>query len=201
MKKFLALLMLFFLILLSAQKRKENILESKSIPEIENYLKNAHPQDPKRTVLRAKLISLKNEWMKSGSKPYEPAKPTITAIPPATGNPSKNSEQEEFEELMNQSTAAKNRHAAQLLSQLFDNDTNSDEAILFAQNNSDCNMIMRISGKNYYNLAVPRHGENSIVIKKGEYLLTSNLCDAKYSSVKIIDKNMMITLKGHTSRQ
>ena len=198
MKKFFVLLMLFFLILLSGQKRKEDILESKSIPEIENYLKNVHPDDPKRTVLRAKLISLKNEWMKSSSKPSEPAKPTITAIPPA--KPSKNSEQEEFEELMNQSEAAKNSHTAKLLSQLFDNDTNSDDAILLAENYSDCNMIMRISGKNYYNLAIPRHGENSIVIKKGEYLLTSNLCDAKYSSVKFIEKNMMITLKGHISR-
>jgi hypothetical protein len=50
------LTVLFFTFLLPgftyAQKGSKDILKSTNIKEIEEYLKNAHPDDPKRSVLK-----------------------------------------------------------------------------------------------------------------------------------------------------
>ncbi len=71
---------------------------------------------------------------------------------------------------------------------MFNEDITRKEAILLFKNNSDCNIVLRIEGKDYYNLAVPAHGENFIVINKGSYTLSSNVCDMKYISQKDIKK-------------
>ena len=55
-------------------------------------------------------------------------------------------------------------------------------------------MILRIEGEKFYNLAVPSHGENSVVIAKGSYQLRSNVCDAKYVSAKTIQKSTLVIL-------
>lgn len=64
------------------QNKSQNILESKNISEIEDFLKTAHPDDPKRNVLKSKIIALKNsEWTKGkkDAKPME-ARPVISEI-------------------------------------------------------------------------------------------------------------------------
>lgn len=81
-----------------------------------------------------------------------------------------------------------------LLNQLFDNDVTNEHAILLVKNNGECNMIVRIQGNDYYNLAVPAHGENFVTLKKGNYQLSSNICDAKYFATKSIAKNMLVSL-------
>ncbi len=49
-KKFLTVVFFTFLIqgFTYAQKRNKDILKSTNIQEIEEYLKNAHPDDPKK---------------------------------------------------------------------------------------------------------------------------------------------------------
>ena len=195
MKKTFFVLTFLTLISVSGQKRNTDILSSNNIPEIENYLKTAHPDDPKRGVLKSKLIALKNaSWMKKGKTPT--VKPVVLSIPKSVVKQQDNNETEEFKRLIQLSSTAHQEKTVKLLNQLFDNDANSREAILLVQNNSDCNMIVRIQGKSFYNLAVPAHGENSLVVKKGEYQLISNVCDAKYSSVKSIGKNMLVILNN-----
>ena len=53
---------------------------------------------------------------------------------------------------------------------------------------------MKISGKKYYNLDVPANGQNFIQIEKGEYVLTTMVCGAKYSSIKKITKDIELQL-------
>jgi hypothetical protein len=56
--------------------------------------------------------------------------------------------------------------------------------------------VLRIQGKDFYNMAVPAKGENFIVINKGNYTLTSNVCDVVYSSKKEINKSIFLTINN-----
>ena len=65
---------IFFLLILgsfstlSAQKKSKdysNILNSTNIYEIDAYLRDAHPDDPKRLVLKPKLVKMLKEYIKT----------------------------------------------------------------------------------------------------------------------------------------
>ena len=191
------LLTLFCGLLIFAQKKSTDILRSTNIVEIESFLKTAHPDDPRKRVLKPKLISLKNSsWMKRGSAPFATLKPVVKEIPRSVLKQKNNAESEEFRKLLVENSTNHQDKTVKILNQLFNNDVSNKEAILLLQNNSDCNMIVRLQGKDFYNLAVPAHGENSIVLKKGEYVLKSNVCDIQYSSVKRIEKSTLVILNG-----
>ncbi|SDJ51193.1 DUF6759 domain-containing protein [Chryseobacterium jejuense] len=87
-----------------------------------------------------------------------------------------------------------NKKTAAMLTHIFNNDINKNEAYINIKNRSSCNLIVKISGKKYYNLSVPAKGENFILIDKGEYVLTTMVCDAKYSSLKKITQDIEIAL-------
>lgn len=86
------------------------------------------------------------------------------------------------------------KRTAAMLTHLFNNDLNKNEAYINIKNRSSCNLIVKISGKKYYNLSVPAKGQNFILIDKGEYVLTTMVCDAKYSSIKKITQDIEIAL-------
>lgn len=200
MKKHSIILSLFLMTLCSmlhAQKKNfKNILKTTSIPEIEEFLKVAHPEDPRRSVLKPKLVSLKNQAWTKGAKNAKPmeARPIIVDIPNSVMRNS--SDAEEFKRLMTENNNQHKDKTVKVLNAMFNEDVSSNEAILLCRNNSDCNIIMRIQGKEFYNLAVPANGENFIVVKKDEYVLTSNVCDLQYSSKKEIKKGVFITLNN-----
>lgn len=202
MKKIALCISLMMCIGISAQKKKEkyqDILNTPDIKKIEAFLQTAHPEDPRRTVLKPKLIALKNAAWTKGAKDAKPmaARPVVAEIPNAFVNRPNSAEVEEFKTLMTETSTAQKQKTVKLLNILFDQDINKKEAILLVQNNSDCNMILRIQGKDvFYNLAVPAKGENSIVMNKGEYELTSNICDSQYVSKKELKKNLMVVLNN-----
>jgi len=176
----------------------QNILESKNIQEIERFLRTSHPDDPRRSVLKPKLIALKNyEWTKGkkGSKPME-ARPVISEIPNSIMKNSNSSDAEEFKKLIASTSTEHKDKTVKLLNAMFNEDITSKEVILLFKNNSDCNLVLRINGKNFYNMAVPAKGENFIVINKGSYTLTSNICDVLYSSQKDIKKSIFLTISN-----
>ncbi len=180
------------------QNKSQNILESKNISEIEEFLKTAHPDDPKRSVLKSKVIALKNsEWTKGkkDAKPME-ARPVISEISSNLMKNSNASEMEEFKRLIASTPAEHKDKTVKLLNAMFNEDISSKEVILLFKNNSDCNIVLRIQGKDFYNLAVPAKGENSIVINKGSYTLTSHVCDVLYSSQKEIKKSIFLTINN-----
>ncbi|EJL72069.1 DUF6759 domain-containing protein [Chryseobacterium populi] len=203
MKKNLLTFPLFFALLScntthDVQKSSANILDSKSISEIELFLKTAHPEDPRRSVLKPKLIALKNEeWTKGkiNAKPMQ-ARPVISEIPNSIMKSSNSAEAEEFKHLIASTSKQHKDKTVKLLNAMFNEDISSKEVILLFKNNSDCNLVLRIQGKDFYNMAVPAHGENFIVINKGTYTLNSNVCDIRYSSQKEIKKSIFLTINN-----
>lgn len=182
----------------SSENAFQNILESKNIPEIERFLKTCHPDDPRKSVLKPKLIALKNsEWTKGGkdAHPME-ARPVITEIPSHLTNASNSSEAEEFKRLIASTSSQHKDKTVKLLNAMFNEDISSKEVILLFRNNSDCNLVVRINGKDFYNMAVPAKSENFIVIRKGNYTLLSNVCDILYSSKKEIGKSIFLTINN-----
>jgi hypothetical protein len=200
MKKILTTLLFFFLVSgsASAQKKHKDILKSTNTKEIEDYLKNAHPDDPKRYVLKPKLIALKNSNWTKGAKTAKPmeARPVMTDIPNRFLRNSNSNDAEEFKRLIAETSDQHKDKTVKLLNAMFDEDITNKEAVLLFRNNSDCNIILRIEGKNFYNLAVPAHGENFIILNKGSYTLNSNVCDVKYSSQKDIKKSIFVVIEN-----
>lgn len=87
-----------------------------------------------------------------------------------------------------------NKKTAAMLTHLFNNDPMDKEAYINIKNRSKCRLIVKINGKKYYNLDVPANGQNFLLVEKGEYVLTTMVCDAKYSSLKKITKDIEIEL-------
>lgn len=88
----------------------------------------------------------------------------------------------------------KNKRTAAMLSHIFNDDPSDKDAYINIKNKSNCRLIVKINGKKYYNLDVPAKGQNFILIEKGDYVLTTMVCDAKYSSIKKISKDIEIQL-------
>lgn len=178
---------------LSAQNKKIDILKTANIFEIENFLKTAHPDDPRRIVLKSKVIQLKNNaWMKQRPTVDNQNKIKQVQLQMVVNTSTANLEALEFQRLIK--ADSDKEKTVQLLNQLFDNDESNNQAILLVQNNSDCNMVLKVEGKDFYNLAIPSRGENSLVLKKGQYSLKANVCDIPYQSGKSIANNTMVTL-------
>ncbi|MFC6269324.1 DUF6759 domain-containing protein [Frigoriflavimonas asaccharolytica] len=207
MKK-ISFLVLFFTISYSLQSCKTesnskyaHILETKDISLIENYLQNSKKNDPKWAILKSRVIALRNAELEQKTIKARQfiAKPTFTDIPKNFSKNPTSSESEEFKKLMTENTSSEHqKKTVKLLNAMFDQDITSKETILMIQNKSDCNMILRIEGNSFYNLAIPSKGENTLVLPKGDYKLSSNVCDVKYVSTKKINKNMMVTLGNPT---
>ena len=197
MKKTLFVLSLATCISISAQKKYDKIINSTNITEIENFLKVAHPDDTRRMILKRKLVSLKNDqWMKGYKRTFivNTGEKSNSPFAQKTIYTRDSHEEEEFLVLMEESTKFHQEKTVGFLNQLFDNDITNDKAILIVKNEGNCNMIVRIQGSEQYNLAVPANGENFVTVKKGEYRLSGNRCDARYYAAKSIGQNLMITL-------
>ncbi|QOW12011.1 hypothetical protein Q73A0000_14550 [Kaistella flava (ex Peng et al. 2021)] len=236
------------------QKSKDfsKIMQSTSIYEIDAYLKVAHPDDPRRSVLKPRLIEMLKEYIRTAhpadsrvaefqqkiallrTKPstrisYDEMSEIIRqkqiakykeelnnssgfgSVQGGSGQQSADGgsfagsstiatldavEQGEFTTLMSISPAEHKSKTVQILNSLFDNDPTSKESIVLIENKSDCNMIVRIDGPDNfkYRLAVPSHGENSIVVQKGDYLFTSKICGAQYAAQKTVQQATMVSL-------
>lgn len=178
---------------------KVDVLKSTNISEIEEYLGKAHPEDPKTRILKQRIIALKNaEWTKGAknAKPME-ARPVFVELSNQLTN-KRNSEAnlEVFKKLMSETSEEHREKTKKLLNNMFNEDITNNEAILLLKNNSDCNLVLEISGKKFYNLAVPAKGENFIVLDKDTYRFSGNVCDVKYQSSKEINKSLVVVLQN-----
>lgn len=86
------------------------------------------------------------------------------------------------------------KRTADYLSHIFNQDDSDPTAYINIKNKSKCNLIVKITGKKYYNLNVPAHSQNYVQVDKGEYVLTTMVCDAKYSSLKKIARDIELEL-------
>ncbi|WP_336688357.1 MULTISPECIES: DUF6759 domain-containing protein [unclassified Chryseobacterium] len=266
MKKLFIFFSMTLCIILSAQSKGKDyseILKSKNIYEINAFLRDAHPDDPRRSVLKPRVMEMMKEYIKNAQpgdqkvkqmqdwlamlkrRPstkisfdemnaiikqkqiakyqkelqvgqsavvYTPSNPKNVYIAPApSATPSVNpkpaeaipdTEASEFNMLMAENPAEHKNKTVKILNSLFDNDPNAKECIVMIENKSDCNIIVRMEGigTTKYRLPVPSHGDNSIVVQKGDYLFTSIVCGAQYASQKTIQKPLMVAL-GSSARK
>lgn len=160
----------------------EQVEKTNDTKVVANFIKN-NPNHPKTPEFKRKLYAMINNDKPAVAKPkVEPIskKEVATAIKKDVAKDGTVSE--------------KNKKTAELLTHLFNNDPNKKEAYIHIKNKSKCNLIVKISGKKFYNLTVPANNDNYILVPKGSYTLTTSVCDAKYSSVKNIQKDTEITL-------
>lgn len=86
------------------------------------------------------------------------------------------------------------KKTAALLTHLFSNDISDKEAYVNVKNRSKCNMEVKISGKKNYTLSIPAKSDNYVLIDKGDYQLSTKVCDSPYTALKKIDKDIEIAL-------
>ena len=194
MKKLVIVFTEFYNLLTVAQKKKD-IIYSQDIKELENFLQTAHPEDPRRKILKSRIVSIKNAtWMKNGNATVSSAKPAVLEAPKIELKPIVNDETEEFKKLIAETSEEHKQKTVKMLNQFFNEDISNQDAILLIENRSNCNMIMRIKGESTHNLAIKANGENSLVLKKGNYQLVSNVCKTIFSAEKNIAKNIIVTV-------
>lgn len=109
----------FFLIIclisfsnLSAQKKIKdytNILNSKNIYEIDAYLRDAHPDDPKRSVLKPRLVKMLKEYIKTAHPADQRVKDFQEKIALLRRKPSTRISFDEMNEIIKQKQIAKFR--------------------------------------------------------------------------------------------
>lgn len=259
MKKIFLVCVSLFCITISAQNKDKdyrNILQSKNIYEINAFLRDAHPDDPRRNVLRPKVLGMMKEYIQNAEGSdrkvkemqemlailsrrastkisfeemnanikqkqisrfqaelkspqtlikYTPSTKQNVFVTPTVSNAKlpaiANTEADEFNMLMASNPLEHKNKTVKILNSLFDNDPNSKECIVMIENKSDCNIIVRIDGvgNTKYRLAIPAHENNSIVVEKGNYLLSSMVCGAQYASQKTVQKPLMVAL-GSSSK-
>lgn len=188
MKKIVAILISIVCVVgcKSAKIEIANILESKDINELKSYIES-HPKDKDIAFLKQKLIALQVSQ-----------NPTKVVIPKPVVKSITEQEADEFIKLMELDKAQHATKTVNMLNQMFNTDVSSKDALIIVTNNSDCNLILRIQGKSFFNLAVPAKGENSVVIPYDTYVFSGHLCDATYTSTKIIKKNLSVVLGTKT---
>lgn len=83
---------------------------------------------------------------------------------------------------------------ASVLSELINDDAASPNAAILIENVSVCNIVITVSGDGYYKKVPIAAGKlRGVVVKKGYYRLSGQVCGAIYDQVK--DATTSITMK------
>ncbi|WP_051190422.1 DUF6759 domain-containing protein [Kaistella palustris] len=164
-------------------------VENSSDPQvIANFIKY-NPNHPKTPEFRRKLFAVIN-GDKTKAQQAKVAKPTVKPL--STSKLQTSIKRDVAKDGSND----KHKRTADLLNHLFNSDPSSTTAYVQIVNKSKCNLIVKISGKKYYNLDVPANNQNFVLLDKGTYTLTTSVCDAKYTSRKNISKDIVVTLNA-----
>lgn len=185
MKK-IFLLLLFFVSVSSFSQ--VSVFEAKKTTDravVEKFIRD-NPKHPAVPELKQRALSLRY----GGNSSI--AKPTITQM--TENRIEKTSKVGTSAAKGEPSAQAKN--TAAMLTSLFSNDPNKKEVIVQFVNKSKCILIIKVSGKKFYNLTVPANGQNYVMVNKGTYNVTTSVCDAVYNQNKAFTKDVIITLKG-----
>ncbi len=182
--KLLLLILLVFSTFSFSQTSQEldKAMLSKDPNVIAEFIKK-YPNNKNTPFLQRKLNSMTG----SGNAA---AKPSIQPL-----NTEKLEKQVEKSEAKGEPDA-KAKRTAEVLTHLFNNDPNKKDAYVLIRNKSECNLIVKFEGKKFYNLDVPKMGENYILVQKGTYRITTMICNAQYASVKNITQDLEINLNA-----
>ena len=205
MKKSLVFFLLFLGIFSFSQSKYtlEQAEKSNDPKVVANFIKY-NPDHPRTPELKRRLLAMINGGNSNAAKPsIKPMSKKSSYGSSTYSRNSSSSSSKKYNSSSRTSSSAKsssdmeeNRKTAALLTHMFNNDPNSKEAYVRIINNSKCNLLVKIIGKNYYNMTVPAMKDNYVLLQKGTYTITTSICDAKYSSTKKINQDIEITLKG-----
>ena len=143
----------------------------------------ANPKHPKIPELKKKLATMRFSSGSGGGDAI--AQPKVSTLTP-----------NKLEKNINRSNTSEDaKKTAAVLTNLFNDNKYSKEAVLQIVNRSSCELVVKVSSKKkFYNLNVPSKNQNYILIDKGSYSLTTSICGASYSSNKNINASTVITL-------
>ena len=182
--KLLLLILLVFSTFSFSQTSQEldKAMLSKDPSVIAEFIKK-YPNNKNTAFLQRKLNSM-------AGRGNAAAKPSIQPL-----NTEKLEKQVEKSEAKGEPDA-KAKRTAEVLTHLFNNDPNKKDAYVLIRNKSECNLIVKFEGKKFYNLDVPKMGENYILVQKGTYRITTMICNAQYASVKNVTQDIEINLNA-----
>ncbi len=100
----------------------------------------------------------------------------------------------EFGQLMIQDSINKMDTAAESLDLLLNGSPMDNHVSLLINNNSNCDIIVRFAGDSTYNVPVRKNFRNFVVLEKGNYTVTSNLCFTHYAVRKTLMDSSTLTL-------
>lgn len=113
-----------------------------------------------------------------------------------TGNSSSHSNNTERE--YNDLLKTYKSETAEVLTDLLNGSSNNPKTSITVENKSSCNMVLTISGNNYYKkipIAAKKIG-SAMVLKNQNYNLSGMLCNSVYQSKKFIASSYNITLSN-----
>lgn len=183
MKKFfyLSFLLAFGLIFAQSKYTEADVEKSTDAQVIANFIKH-NPTHPRVAEFKTKLYRI------VVGDPVE-AKPEVAAIN------SRKLAQSVKRDARKGKADGNTQKTVDLLNHLFSTNDRK-EAYVQIENRSKCNLIIKISGKKFYNLDVPAKSHNFILIDKGTYKLSTMVCDSEYATTKTITKDIVIALNN-----
>lgn len=173
--KTLVLLLLSIKVYSQSKYTAEQVELSDNPQMIANFIK-FNPKHPKTPIFREKLYKII----------------TATTNTPSVTNKTKKSP---TQILVSSEQNSHRQKTVNLLNHLFDTDPNKKQAYVSIENHSNCDIIMLFSGKKSYTLKIKQKNQNFILIDKGHYTMSSNVCNSKYSSIKNIIKDITVSIK------
>lgn len=93
--------------------------------------------------------------------------------------------------------AEKNKGAitADFLNKMLAEGRDTNKSLLLVKNVSECNVVLTISGAVQQKLPIASNGQNAVLLPKGSYTLTGNVCELKYESQKDLNKHILVSIK------
>lgn len=179
MKKINILFFLIFSVYYGAQISVFAAMKSNDPAEVRAFVE-ANPKHPKTPELQKKLLTMRPIANSNA------AKPVISKLTP-----------EKLEKNIDKSkTSESGSKTAEILTNLFADNATSKQTVLQIVNKSSCNLLVKVSGKKFYNFTVPANNQNYLLVDKGSYTIATSICDASYSQTKSLTANTVITLNN-----
>ena len=139
----------------------------------------------KKILLLCVLVLFFGSCEKTSYRVVRTKNPTNTSAP---------EEKTDFESLMIKDKLDKNQRSAAVLNQLFNDSPIDKVSAVIIENKTNCDIIVRITGATNHLLPIYKNDRNFLILDKGNYTFSANLCRAKYLKQKKIAESVTVTL-------
>lgn len=182
MKKLILILLSFNVNLMLAQSKYtlEQAQNSNDPKVVANFIMN-NPNHSETTNLKQKLAHMmmdKNSLSSSVSKTktYNNNKNVVN---------NKNNKSK---------VSAEDQKTADILNHILNSNDRTNEAYVSVNNLSQCPIVVNFEGNKKYQLSIGANSVGRILIDKGNYTISSKVCNAQYKNQRAIQKDWELTL-------